>query len=123
MSNRLEQNPPRISFDPGHVDVDALDEIAGDQNKSRAELIRETLAEVVEEHDDADGENASLHKPDHSNSVRRSSSSSRPATTRRGRGSSPSTKPVGSSTHRPARKHRSFPGSFGRSPTTASSRS
>ena len=66
MSNCLEQNPSRISFDPGHVDVDALDEIADDQDKSRAELIRATLAEVVEEYDDANGENASLHKPDHS---------------------------------------------------------
>jgi len=66
MNNRLEQNPSRISFDPGHVDVDALDEIADGQDKSRAELIRATLAEVVEEYDDADGENASLRKPDHS---------------------------------------------------------
>lgn len=66
MSNRLEQNPSRISFDPGHVDIDTLDEIADDQDESRAELIRETLAEVIEMHDDADGGNASLHKPDHS---------------------------------------------------------
>jgi hypothetical protein len=65
MSKQIESNPSRVSFDPGGVDMEALDEVADDRDISRAELIRQTLKEVVEAHDDGEERHAELHKPDH----------------------------------------------------------
>jgi hypothetical protein len=64
MSKQIKQNPSRVSFDPGSVDIEALDEIADEQGMSRAELIRGTLRDLVDEHDQGD-DHAELHKPDH----------------------------------------------------------
>jgi hypothetical protein len=65
MSKQIESNPSRVSFDPGAVDMDKLDDIADERDLSRAELIRQTLKEVVEAHDDGEERNAELHKPEH----------------------------------------------------------
>lgn len=64
MSNQLDQNPNRVSFNPKGLDVAALDEIAAERDISRAELIREELQQVVEDATAADAEAADLHKPD-----------------------------------------------------------
>lgn len=64
MSKQIESNPSRISFDPGHVDIEELDEIADDRGVSRAELIREQLADLVERETDEEIEPEELHKPD-----------------------------------------------------------
>jgi hypothetical protein len=65
MSNQLKQNPSRVSFNPGKVDIEALDEVADERDMSRAELIREKLSEVVEDHKDDEDLGAELHKPEH----------------------------------------------------------
>lgn len=65
MSKQIESNPSRVSFDPGAVDMDKLDDIAEERDLSRAELIRQTLKEVVDAHDDGEERNAELHKPEH----------------------------------------------------------
>ena len=65
MSKQIESNPSRVSFDPGAVDMEKLDEVADDRDMSRAELIRQTLKEVVDAHDDGEERNAELHKPEH----------------------------------------------------------
>lgn len=43
MSKQIEQNPSRVSFDPGDVNIEQLDELANDRGQSRAELIRSAL--------------------------------------------------------------------------------
>jgi|GEM_PF-2113834 len=65
MSKQIESNPSRVSFDPGSVDMDKLDDIADNRDLSRAELIRQTLKEVVDAYDDGEDRHAELHKPDH----------------------------------------------------------
>lgn len=64
MSKQIEQNPTRISFNPKTVDVEVLDEIADERDMSRAELIRETLADLIDEETDADHQHGELHKPE-----------------------------------------------------------
>lgn len=64
MSKQIAQNPSRISFNPKAVDVDALDEIADDRDVSRAELIRETLADLIDQEADDGHDHGELHKPD-----------------------------------------------------------
>jgi hypothetical protein len=64
MSKQIESNPSRISFDPGHVDIEMLDDIADDRGMSRAELIRQQLADLIERETDEEIEADELHKPD-----------------------------------------------------------
>jgi hypothetical protein len=64
VSKQINSNPSRVSFNPGGVDIEVLDEVAADRDMSRAELIRQTLQEVVEEYDDG-ADHADLNKPEH----------------------------------------------------------
>lgn len=64
MSKQIESNPSRISFDPKGVDVEALDELADDREMSRAELIREELAELIDRETDDDHDYGEIHKPE-----------------------------------------------------------
>lgn len=53
VSNRLDRNPNRVSFDPQDADVPAFDAIAEERGMSRAELLREKVKETVgQRHDD-----------------------------------------------------------------------
>lgn len=54
MSDRLEQNPSRVSFDPRDVNIERIDEVADERGQSRAELIREALRTTVEAADARD---------------------------------------------------------------------
>jgi hypothetical protein len=65
VSKQIEQNPSRVSFDPGKVDIEALDDVADERDMSRAELIRDTLAELVEDYKDDEDLDAELHRPEH----------------------------------------------------------
>lgn len=64
MSKQIASNPTRISFNPKNVDVEALDEIADDRDVSRAELIRETLGELINQEADDGHAYDKIHKPD-----------------------------------------------------------
>lgn len=64
MSKQIEDNPSRISFAPGKVSAAKLDAVAEDLGyESRANLIRDTLADLVAEHSEADPD-ATLSQPD-----------------------------------------------------------
>jgi hypothetical protein len=65
MSKQIKTNPDRVTFDPRHLDVEALDEIADERGmSSRAELIRQTLSELVEREADDEHADAELDKPE-----------------------------------------------------------
>ena len=64
MSKQIERNPSRISFNPKNVDVAALDEIADSRDVSRAELIRDTLRDLIDEPAESDAGTVELHTPD-----------------------------------------------------------
>lgn len=55
VSNRLDRNPNRVSFDPKDADIPAFDEIADERGMSRAELLREKVKETVGQHEDTTG--------------------------------------------------------------------
>ncbi|QZP37740.1 hypothetical protein [Halobaculum magnesiiphilum] len=55
MSNRLDRNPNRVSFDPQGADIPAFDEIAEERGMSRAELLREKVKETVGQREDETG--------------------------------------------------------------------
>ncbi|WP_153952328.1 ribbon-helix-helix domain-containing protein [Halosegnis longus] len=64
MSKQIEANPSRISFAPGRVDAQKLDEIADELGyESRADFIRDTLANRIATHTEA-SPSATLHQPD-----------------------------------------------------------
>ncbi|MFC7069479.1 hypothetical protein [Halobaculum lipolyticum] len=55
MTNRLERNPNRVSFDPQDADIPAFDAIAEERGMSRAELLREKVKETVGQREDDTG--------------------------------------------------------------------
>jgi len=58
MTNRLDNNPNRVSFDPADVSIPELDDVADDRHDgSRAAALREAVAEYTEKYGDgvADG--------------------------------------------------------------------
>jgi len=55
VTNRLDRNPNRVSFDPGSADIPAFDEIADERGMSRAELLREVVKDTVGQREDDTG--------------------------------------------------------------------
>lgn len=56
MSKQIESNPSRVSFQPKDADIAVLDEIAEEQNMSRAEKIRQLIKREVAEQQADDGD-------------------------------------------------------------------
>lgn len=63
MSKQIVKSPSRISFTPQRGTVEQLDELADDQDTSRADVIREAIRAYLDRNEGQSiGE---IHKPDH----------------------------------------------------------